>query len=119
MLTILALGAILVPAGVRAVPGYAGATEILKQEWKKRYPAEPKSIRSNPEGLGIYSSRGAYYYHFRVAVPRLVRAKDNTLKEEGMRDIEVWMRYRPSENSYDLAFVRRDLLPPGGVWIKR
>ena len=59
-----------------------------------------------------------YYYHFRVSVPRLVRAEDLTLQEDGLRQIELWMRYRPATDSYDLAFVRRDLLSSGGAWIK-
>ncbi|MCB1138416.1 MAG: hypothetical protein KDK23_06640 [Leptospiraceae bacterium] len=112
----------LLPSGLWAIPGYNQATEILKQEWGKRYPASLKSIRPNPEGLGIYRTRESagltYYYHFRVTVPRLVRAEDGSLKEEELRTIEVWMRYRPAAESYDLAFVRRDLLPSGGSWIR-
>ncbi|MCB1168866.1 MAG: hypothetical protein KDK25_00945 [Leptospiraceae bacterium] len=113
---------LLLPGGLWAIPGYSQATEILKQEWSKRYPASLKSIRANPEGLGIYRTRESagltYYYHFRVSVPRLVRAEDGSLKEEDLRTVEVWMRYRPASDSYDLAFVRRDLLPSGGSWIR-
>ena len=107
---------------LQAAPSYSEATSILKEEWKKRYPAELKSIKANPEGKGVYRTRErpglTYYYHFRVSVPRLVRAEDLTLQEDGLRQIELWMRYRPATDSYDLAFVRRDLLPSGGAWIK-
>lgn len=114
--------ALFIPAAIQAAPGYPQATEILKQEWEKRYPARLKAIKANPEGKGVYRTREkaglTYYYHFRVTVPRLVRAEDLTMKEEGLREIELWMRFRPSSDSYDLAFVRRDLLPGGGVWIR-
>ncbi len=113
---------ILLPGSLLAAPAYPEATEILKQEWKKRYPAELKSVKANPEGKGVYRTREkaglTYYYHFRVSVPRLVRGEELELNEAGVREIELWMRFRPSSGSYDLAFVRRDLLPGGGVWIR-
>ena len=113
---------VLAPGALLAAPGYPEATEILKQEWKKRYPAELKKIKANPEGKGVYRTREkaglTYYYHFRVSVPRLVRGDGLELNESGLREIELLMRFRPSAESYDLAFVRRDLLPGGGVWVR-
>lgn len=114
--------ALLLPAALQAIPTYAEATEILKKQWNERYPAKIEKVQANPEKRGVYRTYEkeglTYYYQFKVSVPRLIRAEDQSLKEEGLRGIEVWMRYRPGSNSFDLAFVRRDLLPGGGTWIK-
>lgn len=110
------------------IPEYDTVAERLPFIWMERYPypVEKVTFEANPDGRGIltasHNNRRVYYYHFRITIPRPVRAESGIdFLEENERTAELWVRLRTwIEDPFDLSFGRWDQLPGTGKrWIQR